>query len=76
MRKKVSGFVTVRAICGTRVVFLAFDMREADAKGLMGFAIQRCELTENEAIWQRGNKTIGRSSRTAEMIGHELDFTK
>lgn len=34
MRKKVSGFVTVRAISGTYVVFLACDMKEADAKGL------------------------------------------
>ena len=76
MRKKVSGFVGVRAISGTRAVFLAFDMKEPYAKGLMGFAIQRCELSENEAIWQRGNTTIGRSIGTAEMIGHELDFTK
>ena len=58
MRKKVSGFVTVRAISGTHVVFLAFDMREADAKGLMGFAIQRTDLTENETIWLRGKKTF------------------
>ena len=58
MRKKVSGFVTVRAISGTHVVFLAFDMREADAKGLMGFAIQRTDLTDDETIWLRGNKTF------------------
>ena len=58
MRKKVSGFVTVRAISGTHVVFLAFDMKEADAKGLMGFAIQRTDLIEDETIWLRGNKTF------------------
>jgi hypothetical protein len=58
MRKKVSGFVTVRAISGTHVVFLAFDMKEADAKGLMGFAIQRTDLTDDENIWLRGNKTF------------------
>ena len=58
MRKMVSGFVGVRAISGTHVVFLAFDMNEADAKGLMGFAIQRTDLTENETIWLRGNKAF------------------
>lgn len=58
MRKKVSGFVTVRAISGTHVVFLAFDMKAADAQGLMGFAIQRTDLVENETTWLRGNKTF------------------
>ena len=58
MRKTVSGFVDVRAISGTYVVFLAFDMKQSDAKGLMGFAIQRTDLVENETIWLRGNKTF------------------
>jgi hypothetical protein len=58
MRKTVSGFVTVRAISGTSVVFLALDMKRADARGLMGFAIQRTDLTEDETTWLRGNKTF------------------
>ncbi|MFS8978739.1 phospholipase D-like domain-containing protein [Cupriavidus necator] len=58
MRKRKSGFVNVRAISGTHVVFLAFDMAEADARGLMGFAIQRTDLTEDETIWLCGNKTF------------------
>ncbi len=58
MRKTASGFVKVRAISGTHVVFLAFDMKESDAKGLLGFAIQRTDLTEDETIWLRGNKTF------------------
>jgi len=58
MRKKVSGLVNVRALSGTHVIFLAFDMKESDAKGLMGFAIQRTDLTEDEIIWLRGNKTF------------------
>jgi len=45
MRKKVSGNVTVRAISGTHVIFLALNMREADARGLMGFAIQRTDFS-------------------------------
>ncbi|MCG7851165.1 MAG: phospholipase D-like domain-containing protein, partial [Methanosarcinaceae archaeon] len=58
MRKKAEGFVTVRAISGTHIVFLALNMKESDAKGLMGFAIQRTDLTENETIWLKGNKTF------------------
>lgn len=58
MRNRKSGFVSVRAISGTHVVFLAFDMREDDTEGLMGFAIQRTDLTEDETIWLRGNKTF------------------
>ena len=46
----------VRAISGTHVVFLAFDMKEADAAGLMGFGIQRTRLRDGERIWLRGNK--------------------
>jgi hypothetical protein len=58
MRKTASGFVKVRAISGTHVVFLAFDMKESDATGLMGFAIQRTDFIDNETIWLRGNKTF------------------
>lgn len=58
MRNQVPGFVNVRAISGTHVVFLAFDMPKADAANLMGFAIQRIDQTEQETIWLRGNKTF------------------
>jgi phosphatidylserine/phosphatidylglycerophosphate/cardiolipin synthase-like enzyme len=58
MRKKESGIVSVRAISGTYVVFLAFSMKKSDTKGLMGFAIQRTDLTEQETVWLRGNKTF------------------
>jgi phosphatidylserine/phosphatidylglycerophosphate/cardiolipin synthase-like enzyme len=77
MRKKVSGFVTVRAISGTHVVFLAFNMKESDAKGLMGFAIQRENLTEDETIWLRGNKTfaaIRPSTGIEDASSHEHPF--
>jgi phosphatidylserine/phosphatidylglycerophosphate/cardiolipin synthase-like enzyme len=58
MRNKVPGFVTVRAVSGTHVIFLAFDMAEEAARGLMGFAIQRTDLTEQETWWLKGNKTF------------------
>ena len=56
MRKTSYGTVKVRAIAGTYVVFLAFDMKQSDADGLMGFAIQRTRLSDGETIWLRGNK--------------------
>lgn len=77
MRKKVSGLVTVRAISGTHVVFLAFNMRESDAKGLMGFAIQRTDLKEDETTWLRGNKTfasIRPSTGIEDASSHEHPF--
>ncbi len=37
-------------------MFQVFDMKEADAKGQMCFAIQRTDLTKNETIWLRSSK--------------------
>lgn len=77
MRKKATGFVKVRAISGTHVVFLAFDMQETDTKGLLGFAIQRYDLVENETIWLRGNKTfpsIRASAGLEDASSHEHPF--
>lgn len=77
MRRTTSGLVTVRAISGTHVVFLAFDMKESDTKGLMGFAIQRTDLTEDETVWLRGNKTfasIRPSTGYEDAISHEHPF--
>ncbi|SPP63235.1 phospholipase D-like domain-containing protein [Nitrospira lenta] len=77
MRKTASGFVKVRAISGTYVVFLAFDMKEADAAGLMGFAIQRTDITDEETTWLRGNKTFPRiriSTGIEDASSHEHPF--
>jgi phosphatidylserine/phosphatidylglycerophosphate/cardiolipin synthase-like enzyme len=77
MRKKRSGLVTVRAVSGTHVVFLAFSMKEADAKGLMGFAIQRADLTDDELVWLRGNKTfasIRQSTGIEDASSHDHPF--
>ncbi len=58
MRRSASGLVRVRAISGTHVVFLAFDMKEADINGLLGFSIQRTDYSEDETVWLKGNKTF------------------
>ncbi len=77
MRKKETGLVSVRAVSGTHVVFLALDMKKADADGLMGFAIQRNDLTEDETVWLRGNKTfacIRPSTGIEDASSHEHPF--
>jgi len=77
MRKSASGLVNVRAISGTYVVFLAFNMKKADANGLMGFAIKRTDLTENETYWLRGNKTfpsVRESTGLEDASSHEHPF--
>ncbi len=77
MRKKSYGTLKVRAISGTYVVFLAFDMKEADATGLMGFAIQRTRLKDGETIWLRGNKrfpSCGVTTGYEDANSHEHPF--
>jgi phosphatidylserine/phosphatidylglycerophosphate/cardiolipin synthase-like enzyme len=58
MRKVATGKVKIRAICGTYVVYLAFDMAETDCKGLMGFAIERLDIARGERVWLRGLKSF------------------
>jgi len=50
--------VSVRAISGTHVVFLAFDLSEKARKGCLGFAIKRRDDTEDEEFWLEGLKTF------------------
>ena len=60
MRNKVeaNGLVGL-AVAGTYAVILGWDVVEATLKdGLLGFAIQRQDLTENETTWLRGMKTF------------------
>ena len=77
MRATVNGTVQVRAISGTYVVFLAMNMRAADARRLMGFAIQRTDLTADEKVWLRGNKTfaaVRESTGIEDASSHEHPF--
>lgn len=52
------GGVSVRAISGTYVVFLAFDLLPAARKGCLGFAIKRHDKIEGEVYWLDGYKTF------------------
>lgn len=46
----------VRGVAGTYVVLLAFNCSKAYRKGLLGFAIQRRDHSNDEVIWLRGLK--------------------
>lgn len=50
--------IAVRAIGGTHVVTLGLDADPTQLNGLLGFAIKRDDLTENESYWLRGAKTF------------------
>lgn len=50
--------LSVRAISGTHVVFLAFDLSPAARRGCLGFAIRRHDKTEGEEYWLDGVKTF------------------
>ena len=59
MRTRITkGGLTVNAIAGTHVVILGFDLPKSRANGLLGFAIQREDHTENERYWMSGLKTF------------------
>lgn len=59
MRNKAKrGPVSVHAISGTHVVLLGIDMAEESSEGLLGFAIERADLTEGERYWLYGFKTF------------------
>ena len=52
-----SGSFRVRAIAGTQVVLLCFDVAAAARTGLLGFSIQR-KVGETSARWLRGKKVF------------------
>lgn len=53
---KTSGRLRATALCGTHAVLIGFNLTGGAParKGLLGFAIHREDLTENEAYWLRG----------------------
>jgi phosphatidylserine/phosphatidylglycerophosphate/cardiolipin synthase-like enzyme len=50
--------VSVRAVSGTHVVFLAFNLSAAARTGCLGFAIKRRDNTEDDEYWLEGLKTF------------------
>jgi phosphatidylserine/phosphatidylglycerophosphate/cardiolipin synthase-like enzyme len=50
--------LTVQAIAGTYVVLLGFDIAPEQRKGLLGFAVYRVDLTEQESYYLPGGITF------------------
>jgi hypothetical protein len=57
-RKEAAGGLSVHATAGTHAVLLGIDLTEAQAKGLLGFAIWRDDHTESEGYWLKGLRTF------------------
>jgi phosphatidylserine/phosphatidylglycerophosphate/cardiolipin synthase-like enzyme len=80
MRKQVQGNdLIVHAVAGTYVVMLGWDITADNVKtGLLGFALQRIDLTENETHFMRGMKTFPGTSPQLPLGGtassHEQPF--
>jgi phosphatidylserine/phosphatidylglycerophosphate/cardiolipin synthase-like enzyme len=63
MRKQVRGNgLVLQAIAGTYVVTMGWDVAAPQQAGLLGFAIQRADHTENETYFMRGMKTFPNTS--------------
>lgn len=59
MRKQVRGNgLTLQAVAGTYVVTLGWDIEQQLKAGLLGFALQRVDHTENETHFMRGMKSF------------------
>ncbi|HOY03909.1 MAG TPA: phospholipase D-like domain-containing protein [Saprospiraceae bacterium] len=60
MRYKSSkqGGYTIYAVAGLDVISFAIDFTGADTKGLLGFAVERHDLTENEKYFMKGFKVF------------------
>lgn len=59
MRKIVKNdALSVNAIAGSYVVLLGINLTKTAGKGVLGFAIERIDHTENERYWLKGLKTF------------------
>lgn len=56
--RKTRQGLTVQAVAGSHVVLLGMNMKEADCKGHMGFAVHRTDHDEMTAEWMKGMKTF------------------
>ncbi|MBD2020458.1 hypothetical protein H6F43_09685, partial [Leptolyngbya sp. FACHB-36] len=56
--KATKGAVSVQAIAGSYVVLLGINLSDAKRNGVLGFAIERTDHTEDERFWLKGFKTF------------------
>ncbi len=56
--RESNGDISVHAIAGSYVILLGLDASPRAARGLLGFAIQRTDHTEQEKYWLKGFRTF------------------
>lgn len=56
--RESNGDISVHAIAGSYVILLGLDAAPGAARGLLGFAIQRTDHTEQEKYWLKGFRTF------------------
>src|SRR5262249_54055126 len=67
MRKRENNAaLTVQAIAGTRVVFLGMDLQRRATKHLLGFAIQRTDLSTGREYWLPNFRVFQRTQEEAQ----------
>ena len=65
IRNTSANGLTLRAVAGTYVVFMGFDIDSTRRRNLLGFALHRTDHTENESGWLMGGlKFPGASTDT------------
>lgn len=57
-KSKKTGGYTVYAVSGTNTVSFAIDFREADTQGLLGFAVERINITTGDRRYMDGYKVF------------------
>lgn len=63
-KRKTSGSLSVHVIAGSYVVLLGIDMTEANSVGVIGFAIERIDHTEDERYWLKGFKKFEETDKS------------
>lgn len=53
-----TGDISIFAISGSNTVLLNMDAKNGKEKGLLGFAIKRADITEDESVWLKGFLTF------------------
>lgn len=69
MSRKVFGLLTVRAIGGTHVVFLASRLNESVAKRPIGFAIRHTDPTDDIQLARCGSRATPQGGWSAAFDG-------
>lgn len=73
--KSPNGKLKINVVAGTYVVLIGIGLKQADARGILGFAIHRTDhALGDEGKWLEGMKVFEQSSASAGMMVSTRDF--